>query len=347
MGRRLVYGALSLILPAALACAFLSPAGPHRPVRFTETPAPHGADRYPNWPAPPLVGFEQLRLVETTPYEVREVDCSVGGTTGVEKMHLSFQTENYGDVVVKVKRVPEDLDGMNNAPRKELAAYAIQHLFLDPEDYVVPSTVLYCVPLERWREHHPSDSPPTLADTNCVLVVLAYWLKDVTLPEPLYDAERFVDDPDYAYFLSNFNLLTYLIDHRDGRRGNFLVSKNDARRQVFTVDNGSTFGPLGWNYFVPNWNVVRVAAVRRESVERLRALRRPDLDLLLVVAQLETGADGILRLVPSASPIDPDRGAHRHGGTLQFGLTRGETDDVWERIQRLLAEVDSGELPVF
>ena len=138
-----------------------------------------------------------------------------------------------------------------------------------------------------------------------------------------------------------------MIGHRDGREGNFLVSKNDSRRQVFAIDNGSTFNPWGYNYFVPNWDVIRVAAVRKETVDRLRKLTRADLDFLLVVSQLEVGEDGVARQVPPGKSRDDDEGALRQGTTIQFGLTRKELDKVWGRIQELIAEVDSGKLPVF
>ena len=35
------------------------------------------------------------------------------------------------------------------------------------------------------------------------------------------------------------------------------------------------------------------------------------------------------------------------GKTLQFGLTDDEIEDVWERIQDLIEDVDDGEIPVF
>ncbi len=96
-----------------------------------------------------------------------------------------------------------------------------------------------------------------------------------------------------------------------------------------------------------NWNVLRVPAVRSDSVERLRALTREDLDSLLVVAQLEPDAEGVLQLVPPGPPHDPQRGAIRRGDVVQFGLTEAEVDAVWTRIQDLVASVDAGELPVF
>ena len=80
------------------------------------------------------------------------------------------------------------------------------------------------------------------------------------------------------------------------------------------------------------------------TVDRLRALDR---DIFLVIAQLEPDDEGILRLVPAGPPIDPDQGASRRGATVQFGLTTDEIDGVWERIQRLIEDVDAGGLPVF
>lgn len=332
----------------ALGCSFFSPPAPHQPVHFTRAPSPHGAQRFPNWPLPPALSFEDLAFVEATRGRLGVV-LSKGagaGTTGAEE-HVLRVPGIADDVKVKAKPVPSDLDGINNAPRKELAAFWIQHLFLDPEDYVVPTTFAFCTPMQQWREEHAGKGEPNVKGLDCVLNVVSLWLQDVTVPDVLYDEQRFLTDPTYAYYMSNFNVFTYVIDHRDGRRGNFLVSKDDARRQVFAIDNGSTFNAWGYNYFVPNWNVIRVAAVRRETVDRLRKLSRQDLDFLLVVAQLGVDDQGTARQVPPGPSLDDDEGALFRGHTIQFGLTRREIDHVWERIQRLIREVDQGELPVF
>jgi hypothetical protein len=179
-------------------------------------------------------------------------------------------------------------------------------------------------------------------------VAAAFWMNDVTLPDPLLDRERFLDDPIYAHFLADFNLFTYLIDHRDGRLGNFLVSKDDARRQIFAIDNGSTFDPTGWNYFVTNWNEIRVPALRKESIDRLRKVDCDDIeDALLVVSQLELREDGLFHNVRPGKPIDDDEGAHREGKVLQFGLTEDEVKEVCDRMEDLIDEVDHGRIPVF
>jgi len=326
----------------AVACASSLKPGDHAPVQFDEVPAVHEPDAFPNWPVPPA---QSVELMSSGVYELRNVEGAGGGTTGAQKHTLYFPSADV-EFDVKWKRVPGDLDGINNAPRKELAAYSIQTIFLDPEDYVVPSSVVLCVPLEQVRERRPM-ATATLSGTNCVLGVLSIWMNNVTVPEVLYDDQRFVTDAQYAYFLSNLNLFTYLVDHRDGRDGNFLVSKDDTRRQVFAVDNGISFGPKVFNYFVPNWTHLRVAAVRDDTIARLRAVTREDLEFLKVVVQLEADEAGILRTVEPGPPIDPNGGAHRHDGVVQFGLKSKEIDGVYSRIGKLLAAVDAGEIPGF
>jgi len=339
---------LVLVAAAAVGCSFVSPPAPHHPVRFQGAKPPAAADPFPHWPLPPALTYEDLTIIERLGPEARLLRAkgAGGGTTGAEE-HVFAVPALGKDVAVKVKAVPGRLDGINNSPRKELAAYQIQRLFLEPEDFVVPSTFIYCIPMPRWREEHGGKGRPNVHGLQCVLSVVSLWMQDVTVPEQLYDEKRFVADPTYAYFMSNLNVFTYVVGHRDGRQGNFLVAKDDARRQVFAIDNGSTFNPWGYNYFVPNWDVIRVAAVRHETIDRLRKLSRPDLDYLLVVAQLEVDDQGIARQVSPGTSLDDDEGAVRQGNTIQFGLTRHEIDRVWERIQRLVREVDDGSLPVF
>jgi len=336
------------VLALLQGCAFVSPAAPHKAVRFDSKAPPQRVEKFPNWPMPPALDFDALSIAERerSVYKIENAEPAGAGTTGVEA-HVVRLPDLGETVKFKVKEVPGDLDGINNSPRKEIAAYLIQRVFLAPEDFVVPTTFAYCINTDKWRAEHGANAKLKVKGLNCALVASSLWLKDVTLPDPLYDEERFLTDPSYAYFLSNFNVFTYIIGHRDGRKGNFLVSKNNALRQVFSIDNGSTFNPWGYNYFVPNWDVIRVAAVRRETIDRLRTLSRKDLDFLLVVSQLEVGDDGIARQAPPGQSLDDDEGALRRGDTIQFGLTRREIDLVWERIQKLIAQVDSGDLPVF
>ena len=61
------------------------------------------------------------------------------------------------------------------------------------------------------------------------------------VPDSIFEPERFESDPQYAANLGRFNLLTYLVEHQDGRAGNFLVSEEPEDRRVFAVDNGIAF----------------------------------------------------------------------------------------------------------
>jgi hypothetical protein len=282
-----VFTAAMIALLAACASG-----GSREPVRFAVATRPAGSEGFPNWFEAPDQAVRHMAEGEP---EVEDVARTATGTSGAEKVELRISGAEFK---IKTKVVPPDLDGINNAPRKELGAYALQALFLDPEDYVVPATTLRCIPVALRKRWHEGKVVPTVPGTSCVLMVLAMWLRDVTLPEVVLDRERFLTEPSYAYYMSNLNVFTYLIEHQDGREGNFLVSKDD-RRQVFAIDNGVSFGQPWpyYNWFVPNWKVLRVPAVRKETIDRLRAIQRKDLDFLLVVAQLEPDDQGVLHLV--------------------------------------------------
>jgi hypothetical protein len=320
------------------------------PESYAERLSPHPGEAFPNWPIDPL-RFEYL-MQSYHPVATKHTAAGAG-TTGAEKLTLEFS--EVGDSFdCKWKLMPARwspvagrLDGVNNSPRKELAAWRIQRLFLEPVDYVVPASMAYCAPIEQVKRRHP-ESQPTLKGSDCALGVAALWMRDLALPDPLLDPERFNRDYVYAYYLANLNLFTYLVKHHDGREGNFLVSKNDARRQVFAIDNGVSFGGLFYNWFVPNWNSIRVPALRSESIERLRALRREDLDqTLAVVAQLELNEAGIYVNRPPGPNLDAGAGVRQQEGVLQFGLTEREIEAVWQRIQDLIEDVDDGEIAVF
>lgn len=360
--RRCFWGtsvSIRLVVASALVGAVLSAGCTVLPVR--RGPAPEGyadrtipgSDSFPNWPVEPGRTEE---LILTQQWEFVAERGAGAGTTGVRRVKLHFP--DAGGLLLPVKWKEMDrgwkpfwgrLDGVNNSPRKEIAAYEIQSLVLDREDWVVPDTLIHCVPVE---DSHDPSVVPTMKDSRCVLGVVSLWLKDVHLDLPLLDEERFGRDYAYAYFLSNLNLFTYLIKHHDGRVGNFLVSKDDARRQVFSIDNGVGFGDsfngLWYNWFVANWNSLRVPALRKESIDRLRTLREEDVVATLgVVAQLARNEDGIYVNVPPGENLDPDDGVRIEGDTIQFGLTEGEIDDVWERIEDLIEDVDDGDIAVF
>jgi hypothetical protein len=132
--------------------------------------------------------------------------------------------------------------------------------------------------------------------------------------------------------------------------GNFLVSKTDEDRRVFAVDNGTTFGQFFFNWFYPPsfaWRKIRVPAIPRNAVNRLRKLTEEDLAKLGVIVQLEADRNGILRIEKPTTPIDEEEGVNVRGTTVQLGLTDDEIEDVWERIEHLLEDIDDGKIGVF
>jgi len=299
------------------------------------------ADGLPrNWPMPPS---ELEHHLENEQFRILEVKGAGGGVTGASRCKIELP----GGEVVKVKwkaMPPRRLDGWNNAPRKELATYELQKFFLDENDYVVPTSEPYCVPIEAYRVINATPLA-SVKDTRCVLGIVSVWIDDVDAPKKFWDPKRFQSDPKFARSMADFNLLTYLVDHRDGRQGNLLVSKDAADPRVFAVDNGIAFDPFPWNFFVTNWNKIRVPWFNHTTIDRLRKVDRAKLDTLGVVAELAPDNDGILHVVAKGPNIDPTKGVRNAGGHVQFGLKKKEIDGLEKRIRKVLADVDAGRMP--
>lgn len=302
---------------------------------------PRGAESH--WPLPPA---EAERVLALEDFEILDVSGDVGGVMGVRKLAIRLPASGR-ELKVKWKRAPDgDADGWNNTPRKEIAAYEIQKWFLDPEDYVVPTVVVRCIPLASYAPLDPK-AKPNLPGTACVLGAVVIWLENVGIEGPIYDEERFRSDPNYARHMANLNLLTYLIEHEDGRRNNFLTADDPTDRRTFSIDNGVSFGAKVKNWFVRNWNKIRVPALRRETIERLREVDETQVGALAVVAELRADDAGVLRPVEPSHVPHPRKGSRVEPGWIQLGLTRGEISDLQKRIDRLLADVDRERIVLF
>jgi hypothetical protein len=290
-------------------------------------------------------------MLETSRLEILSVEAAPGGFSRPKKIYLRFPSDREGEPIVfasKWKPAPRGGEGFNNSPRKEMAAYEFQKLFLDPDEYVVPPTVVFCVPVAQ-HSAEIADEPPTFPGTECVFGLAAYWLENVT-PKEARDLRRFERDEAYRASLAKLNLVTHLIDQRDSREANFLRSRDPDRPRVFSVDNGLAFGgfknPFAVMGFIPDWAQVQVSALPRSQVDRLRRITRADLDRLAVVAQFEN-REGLLVRVPAGEPEALDEGVRAVGTTVQFGLTRQEIDGVEERLRHLLERVDRDEIELF
>jgi hypothetical protein len=334
-------GLLPLLLLSVAACASSSSAGPedwlHRIAGRHQTPAGR------HWPVAP----DRLEeLLQTGKGSVRDRTPISTGVTGADRLTVYFPAIGRS-VRVKWKAAPPgDADGWNNSPRKELAAYELQKWFLPPSAYVVPTTAARCIALEDYRRLD-SAAEPTLPGTRCVFGVQALWLANVEIPETLYDEARFRSEPRYARHLANFNLFAYLIEDRDTRKSNVLTSKDQDNRRVFSVDNGISFDGKLYNFFENEWHELRVPALPRDSLARLREVTRERVGELATVAQFRLDRQGLLRPEPPGPPLDRQRGSRWRDGVLQLGLTESEIESVWNRLQELLRLVDEKQIPLF
>jgi hypothetical protein len=335
--RRLVACVLSAVLAG---CASVDPArAPDWLAHLAASPRPPPGSA---WPLPP----ETLEGLLAEDREDRVIAPAGSGVTGAYRVTAYFPSARR-ELDLKWKVAPrDDADGWNNAPRKELAAYEVQKWFLDPIDYVVPTTRARCAPLDAYREL-VADAQPNLPEVRCVFGVDAVWLEHVKPASPLYEEDRFRSERGYAEPLANLNLLTYLIEHRDSRGSNLLASEDAGSRRVYSVDNGIAFGSRFYNFFLRNWDELRVPALPQRALDRLCRTSRSRVEELAVVAQLERDARGVLHPAPHEPPIDPRAGAVFRGGVLQLGLTEREIEDLWGRLRALCGEHDRGTLEVF
>ncbi len=296
-----------------------------------------------NWPMAPSVLDLKLAFDD---FEIADVKSAGAGVTGAVRFTVRFADGQT--LKVKWKRFPgKTLDGWNNSPRKELAAYVIQRWLFDEEDYVVPTPVPRCIPLDVYAAVD-AKATPSVAATSCVLGLFAVWMNDVEVVDDLdEDIERRVEEnPHFGRHLADMNLVTYLIDHRDGREGNFLISTDPNDPRIFAIDNGISFEGFPWNFFVPNWNEIRVPWLRADPIARLRALPMAEIDRLATLFDMDADAHGLFRLRRATAPLDPDRGVRIARDKVQLGLTAKEIRSLKDRVVGLLADVDAGKVHV-
>ncbi len=286
-----------------------------------------------NWPVPPT---EAEKIFAADSLQLVDARRTVGGNTGATRAHLIADGRR---IEVKWKAAPADTaEGWNNTPRREMAAFEIQKWFLRPEDYVVAPAAARCLRLGEYRAID-SEAQPTVRGTKCVIGTLSLWLENLEIAKPIYDPQRFIRDPPYAYHIANLNVLTYLVEHQDARADNFLAATDAANRRVFSIDNGITFGELRHNYLVINWDRIHVPAIPSETIAALRKVTRDDVDALASIVVLVAGPDGMMRPSSAEPPTDT--------AFIRFGLTPTERDELWQRIRDLLDRVDRGEILTF
>ena len=286
--------------------------------------------------------------------EVLDARPTPSGVQGARILRL-----RRGDEVFRAKWRAHSTTTARNSPRRELAAYAVQKLFLEPEEYVAPPTAPHCFPLEAYRAAVDRKARATFPRTKCVYGILSYWLEDV---ESLADAREagwfhgknghaldlalFAAHGGYRDSIATVNLFTHVIGHADSHARNFVITRERDDPFVYSVDNSLSLG-LAKNPKLPDesdWSRIRVPSLPRARVERLRGLGK-SVDRLRAVAELERRGDGLVVVEPSIDRA-PSDGMDWVGDRLRVGLTASEIDGVRQRAARLVERVDRGELRV-
>ena len=281
-------------------------------------------------------------LLRNEPFQVVDMRGSRFETDRTQRVALTFNDTTT--LLVKWAKAAPGASTFNNEPRFELAAYELQKLFLTEPEYVVPPTVARVVPLAYYRTLDKS-ARATFDDTESVVVVLQYWLSQVT-GKNVHDPKRFDTDANYARHLANTNIFSYLVRHSDSNYGNFLVSTDSANPRVFAVDNGVAFSSVESDRG-KEWRDMRVKRVPAATVERLRRVTPEDLHKALgVVAQFEIRGSELVA-VPATANLNAGRGVRKQENVVQLGLTTREINEVHDRIRWILKKVDDGSLKTF
>lgn len=284
-------------------------------------------------------------LLERSTLEVLASEDAPSGWSAPRKLTVAMRATGYAEPVVaqvKWKQVPEDGEALNNSPRKELAAYAFQQLLLQESDWVVPPTRLRCLPLTELRPE--VSEARAFPGASCSLALVAYWVQGLSTIGVL-DEERWIRDAAYRRPLENLDVFTYLIDHRDTRDANFLITTDRARPRLLSVDNGIAFGGLVFNpiaWFQHDWGDLIVPQIHPDLAGRIASLDRQALDPLRVLATFDRDTGALLD--STESPCDA--GVCDDGRRLYLGLTVDEIDDVFGRIEELQRQLARGSILV-
>ena len=254
-----------------------------------------------------------------------------------------------GAVVFRAKwRAYTTLSPIND-PRRELAAYHLQSLFVDPSEYVVPPTHGYCFGLAEYRALVDPEAQATFRGIDCVFGMLSYWLENARTPHDVYDAELYRESAVYRRSVSNLNLLTFLINHGDSHARQFLMVERRDGPRVYAVDNSLSFGTFINTDIGAALDLsrIQVPALPRAGVLGLALETPAELRARAVLEQYEE-RDGKLMGGPPEAGMPPRRaGMYWQGRRLMVALTEYELDLVEAKLAELSALIDRGAIELF
>jgi hypothetical protein len=315
------------LLAALIVAAFCSAAAQDRNITF------------------PVADLE--RMLGSEPLQIVDAEISrpklQGAVDITLKADVSFSERP--PIRVKLRQAERGAQAFNNVPRYDLAAYELQKLLMDAEEYVVPPTSLRMVPKAQLTPY-ASAVRSTFPGSDDVLCVVQYWLQDVTAPQDVLFPARFESDALYARHVGQLNVFTYLINHRDSNLGNFMISAVPEGARVFSIDHGVAFAsePSDRGEL---WRSMRVKRLPADTVARLRKLTEADLDSRLsVLAEWKLENGHYVAVSPGAN-LASRHGVRRKESVVQMGLSSSEIGAVWSRAQKLLRMIDDGDIETY
>lgn len=336
---------------ATMACSCQAPARITPPTRLCVREAPNEPCRRP----------EDVEAMMRAPdLAILSSQETPAGRQRARILTVVAQTDQ-GPVRFRAKwRALSTSHGLND-PRKDLAAYAFQKLFLGPEEYVVPPTVGHCFDITDYRIRMNPKERASFPSVSCVYGTLSYWLedaKDVADAEKagwlggsrLFDPQRFDQSTTYRRTIADVNLLDHIVGNGDTHPGQFVFTAAGTDPRVYCVDFTISFSPYRSPRLGPpdDWSLLHVPALPRESIDRLRRLQRSDVERLAVIEQYEIRKGQLVSTRPSAPAADLDAGLRwTTRGQLQAGLRTKEIAYAWDRIVRLRDALDRGDITVF
>lgn len=320
----------ALTLPKVLCVANPGPARPCRP-----------ADQVERWLTSPDL----------------EILGSANTPSGIQGAKvLTLRIPGPPEVVLRAKWRAQSTWTSKNDPRRELVAYAIQKLYLEPREYVVPPTAAHCFPLAMYRSRVMPAAQASFREVPCVLGYLSYWLEDVVgiieagdqgwfgSDDDALDDDLFEDNLPYRESVADMNLLTYLIDHADTHRGQFVIRHDPQAPAVYSIDNSMAFGVKRNTRVRVDWAKIQVPALSRRATDRLR---EAPIEPLSSIAELELRGGGkLVPVAPGQRAAEP-AGIRWVDGRLVIGMTVDELEMLRTRINQLFASIDSSELKLF
>jgi hypothetical protein len=288
---------------------------------------------------------ELEHMLQSEPMQIVKAEISRPKAKGDITLKADAAFADRPPIRVKVRKAERGAETFNNVPRYDLAAYELQKLLMDAEEYVVPPTSLRMVPMAQMQTYS-SNVRATFPDSDDVLCVVQYWLQDVTAPQDVLFPARFESDALYARHIGQLNVLTYLISHRDSNLGNFLISAVPEGARVFSIDHGVAFASEGSDRG-ELWRSIRIKRLPADTVARLRKFTEADLNARLGVLAEWKLENGHYVAVAPGKNLRPISGVRRKESVVQMGLSSSEIGAVWSRAQKLLRMIDDGDIETY